>query len=425
MQVYQALGANHECSLFNQNWRDKTRDRRARRLAETIPALLKRHGLRQRIRNSAALIDIAEALFVNLGHAANWHRRVLVSRDTSHRNPLPNLLDALEALGFIRQWKAPCSPYGGITSQAEPLPPLLDALEPISAPEIAEQLRAVVEMRDSAGEPVTVPARALRVLSPPIKRLNRILSAVVVTLSGRRLVTPQVIRIFNGDLSHGGRWYHRLQNLSKAERASLLLDGEPVAELDFSALHPRLIYARERIDFPIHADPYASAGIPRKAMKAIWLQVMNDTSPRAAAAHLEGRQNPGRLAAYERHSADLKAWQETPLQSRTAPPIRPLCLGPAFEPFPPEIDVPAAIEALLEIHAPIAHTFNREGQALELQNTDARIAERVIARFVERGWPVLPVHDSFIVKARHSQALRSFMDAAFAAETGGFQCPIK
>src|SRR5690554_2735393 len=425
MQAKQALTTSSGTTPFRDYWRDKTSDKRARRFAEALPGLLRRHGLRQRIRNAPALVDLAESLVVNLAHAAHWHRRILVSRDTSKRNPLPGLLDDLEALGFIRQWKAPPSRYGGTTSEAEPLPALLDAIAPIPARDIAPELRAVVELRDSDSQLVSVPARALRALAPPIKRLNRILRPVVVSLDGRELVCPQVRRVFNLDFQHGGRWYHPLQNLSKAERARLLLDGEPVVELDYSALHPRLIYAREGITYPTDADPYAIPGVPRPAAKGIWLQVMNDTSISAAVAHLESRQHQDRIAAHERYRAELEAWQETPLERRTAPPRRPSCLGPTFEPFAPEVDVQAAVAALLDTHAAIAHTFNTEGQALELQHTDARIAERVITRCVERRWPVLPVHDSFIVKARHAQALRSFMADAYAAETGGHQCPIK
>jgi hypothetical protein len=424
MQSEQAITTPYECAPFRDYWRDKSRDRRARRFAEALPGLLRRRGLRQRIRNHAALVELTEAVALNLVHAAHWHRRVLVSRDTSHRNPLPPLLDDLEALGFIRQWKAPRRPHGGVTSEVEALPALLDAFAPVHLEEIDASLRAVVELRDDDGLSRPVPARALRALAPPINRLNRILRAAVVDLDGEKF-RPQVRRVFNGDLEHGGRWYHRLQNLSKDERGRLLINGEPVVELDYSALHPRLIYAREGIAYPLDADPYAIPGVPRKAAKGIWLQVMNDTSISAAVAHLEGRQHADRIAAHERYRAELEAWQATPLERRPEPPMRPACLGPTFEPFAPEIDVKAAVDALLDTHAAIAHTFNTEGQALELQHTDARIAERVITRCVERRWAVLPVHDSFIVQERHAQALRSFMADAYAAETGGHQCPIK
>lgn len=410
---------------FREYWRDKTKDKRAQRLAFRLPALMKRHGLRQRIRNNDSLVELAEALIVNLAHTAQWHRRLLVSRDTSHRNQLPGLLDALEALGFIKQWKAPSNPWGGVASEIEALPRLMQTIAPISAHEIAVELRSVVELRGSDGVKVSVPARALRALSPPIKRLNRLLVSSVVEMDGCELVRPQVKRVFNGDFAHGGRWYHPLQNLSKDERQRLLLDGEQVVELDYSALHPRLIYAREGIDYPLTADPYAIPGVPRPVAKSIWLQVMNDTSINAAIAHLVARQNPDRIAAFERYRAELECWQQAPIERRQKPPKRPACLDATFKPFSPETDVQSAVDALLDTHAAIAHTFNTEGQALALQYVDACIAERVISRLVERRWPVLPVHDSFIVKASHEAALRSFMAYAYSEETNGYQCPVK
>jgi len=430
VQAKQSCTRSNQVAPFHDYWRDRTPDKRCRRLAERLPELLKAQG-RQRIRNRAGLVDLAEPLIVNLAHHAGWHRRLLVSRDTSNRNPLPGLLDALERAGYVRQHIAPASPLGGCTTEVEPLPPLLDTLAPVAAAEILPELRAVVEMRDSAGQPVKVPARALRELTPPINRLNRRLRTVEMTLFGELLVAPQVRRVFNLDLEHGGRWYHPLQNRSKAERAALELDGEPVIELDFNALHPRLIYAREGMQYPLDRCPYRDAcrdpddDAERKAMKGIGFQVINDTSPEQAIAHLEARQHPGRVAAYHRHRAELAEWAALPPEQRTAPPRRPAGLWDTFEPLSPEIDVRAAVSRFLAAHESIAYTFSREGQALELQHADARIAERVIARCVERRWAVLPVHDSFIVQARHAAGLRTFMDDAYADETSGYRCPIK
>ncbi|MBY6102960.1 hypothetical protein [Marinobacter nauticus] len=417
--------ANPRSHHFCDHWKDKSKAGHCRKLALQIPELMKQSGQVQRIRRRELLADKSEALLVNLAHCMRWNSLLLVSRTTSNRNPLPTILDTLEAAGLVTQRIAPPKPEGGLCTEVQPLPALADRLDPLDAPDIAPELRHVIELRDKEGLPTkTTGARVLRSLEPPVKRLNRLLAATTVCLDGRELPSPQVKRVFNQDWTQGGRWYHQAQNLTKEERQRLFLDGEPVSELDFSAMHARMMYADAGHQYPMDADPYTLPGVPRDVAKLVFMQLLYDESPQKAVQHLKARQNPALLEAWHKYRQRLEQWQSEPQETRLNLPERPKCLWDGFTPLPAEIDVESAVAAFLSANPAIAQAFNEPGQALRVQYRDARIAGRIIAEFVKQRQPILPVHDSFIVQRKHKGKLAETMTREYRKETG-FDCPIK
>jgi hypothetical protein len=60
-----------------------------------------------------------------------------------------------------------------------------------------------------------------------------------------RTLDPESLRFnvcFRPDFAHGGRWYADVQNLPREDRKTLTINGEPTCELDFSGLHPTMLY---------------------------------------------------------------------------------------------------------------------------------------------------------------------------------------
>ena len=53
------------------------------------------------------------------------------------------------------------------------------------------------------------------------------------------------------------------------------------------------------------------------------------------------------------------------------------------------------------------------GIGLRLQREDCDLAEKVMMHFVDRGIPILPIHDSFIIAHRHRKELVAVMLGAF------------
>jgi hypothetical protein len=74
-------------------------------------------------------------------------------------------------------------------------------------------------------------------------------------------------------------------------------------------------------------------------------------------------------------------------------------------------------KALLSHHKPIAHHFYT-GAGRSLQLLDSNIAEDVMLKMIDREAAVLPVHDSFLVRAGWDVDLEEVMIEAFKKHYG-------
>lgn len=194
-------------------------------------------------------------------------------------------------------------------------------------------------------------------------------------------------RQFSGSLAEHGRFYGGWwQNIPAADRAHITIRKERTVELDFQGLVARMLYHQEGREY--EGDPYAIPeiqaaaerdGIPWKDVRPVVKQVFNFML------------NAKKRGGYEQSDA--------------------------FNGLPPSIAKTEVVEAIERFHAPIRHRFFKR-QALRLMNQDARICEKVLSAGLRDDVIVLPVHDSFIVKQRHSDWLRVEMDKAYREELG-------
>jgi hypothetical protein len=186
-------------------------------------------------------------------------------------------------------------------------------------------------------------------------------------------VTDEVLytRIFNnGVLNEGGRFYCPLQNLPGVIRSEILIDGEPVVELDFSGLHIRMLYNKNGL--PLTDDPYLLPGYERRRddVKTANLIAINASNRYKAAGAIK---NEGILDAEE------------------------------------------LLRIFGKSHPKISDYFF-SGEGVRLQYQDSRIAERVMLTFSEIGETCICVHDSFIVKASLEDFLRAVMEVEYKRE---------
>lgn len=192
------------------------------------------------------------------------------------------------------------------------------------------------------------------------------------------LLSKRLYRVFNNcNFRAGGRFYVRRswQALSSEERAGLLIDGEPVAELDFASLHLRLAYHLSG-QTPPAGDLYELPGwedVSRKAVKRVATAMLNVSKL-------------GKLRMEE--------------VAKGLPPGR--TIG----------ELAAAIQAR---HPSLVDWFGK-GRGLELQHLDSLIAEGVMLELDGLGVPSLPVHDSFVVPETGTPALRQSMDKHYRRE---------
>ena len=185
----------------------------------------------------------------------------------------------------------------------------------------------------------------------------------------------RLYRVFNDSrFDRGGRFYGWWQGLKKKERQRLRINGEPVIELDFSGMHPRLCYALDGQPLSPEVDPYAIPGLEgadlRDLVKRGFNQLLNGTE-----------------------------------KTSDAPP------GCADQ-LPPGMRWHQLLARIEDHHRPIDHWLRRQ-RGLDLQAIDAGIAEQVLSYLAHRGIPCLPVHDSFIVARRHEDRLGETMMLAW------------
>ena len=203
--------------------------------------------------------------------------------------------------------------------------------------------------------------------------------ASVATTIGSSPVHPSQLsltRIFSkASFDHGGRLFAPIQNYTKQTRKYFYLNGEPTIEIDYSSIHPYMLYHGEGLEFD-GDDPYAIEGFDRDAVKVAFNIMLNKETASA------------NKSVAKTISKDLDY----------------------------DIDTAEALEkAIHALHSPIAHHFNT-GIGLTLQRRDSDIALLVINTFVnELNRPIICVHDSFIVSVRDTESLILVMNDSYKA----------
>ena len=225
----------------------------------------------------------------------------------------------------------------------------------------------------------------LELHSAVLEATNQTLSAYddfmasAATTIGSSPVHPSQLsltRIFSkGSFELGGRLYAPIQNYTKQTRKYFYLNGEPTIEIDYSSIHPHMLYHRKGLDFD-GDDPYAIEGFDRDDVKVAFNVMLNKEAVGA------------NKSVAKTISKNLDC----------------------------NIDTAEALETAIQtLHSPIAQHFNT-GVGLTLQRRDSDIALLVINTFVnELNRPIICVHDSFIVSVRDTESLILAMNDSYKA----------
>lgn len=208
----------------------------------------------------------------------------------------------------------------------------------------------------------------------------------VVNFSNRSLY-----RVFNNggrgaskkNFKQGGRFYGGWwEQIPSDYRRYITIEQKNTVELDYSNLHPHMLYARE--GKTLEGDAYEVEGIHkdnRDYIKKAFNQMLNG----------DGKQKGRTPEGFKDSGVGMK-WSQ--VQDRVR-----------------------------ERHQPIAHYFNT-GYGLDLQRQDAEILERVLLHFAKMGYPCLPIHDSVIIHHALKDELGAAMVAAYKQVTGQ-EIPLK
>lgn len=223
--------------------------------------------------------------------------------------------------------------------------------------------------------------RSLRNHWPDIEITSEQLSDMETRMAADRekygpfdLTKRTLYRVFNnGTFEDGGRFYGGWwQQIPSEFRRFITLDGKHTVEVDYSAIHPTMIYAELGLAIP--EDHYALPIGHRDLVKSTFNALINARGP-----------NIKRLEGYSAQKVGMP-WEEFLKLVRSS--------YPQFE------------------------QYFGTGYGLKLQRKDSDIAEAVMLDFAGRGIPILPVHDSFIVHYGHESLLKRLMTKHFASITG-------
>lgn len=203
-----------------------------------------------------------------------------------------------------------------------------------------------------------------------------------------RLQDRMLYRVFNTlEFNEGGRFYGGWWEMVPSEyRRKILINGKRTEELDFSTLHPTILYAQAGI--PLKKDAYNIELRPRAIPDGYSHIDFRTVVKRAFNAMLnarhELRQPPRELK--------LKSWG---------------------------IKWDELVESIRERHEPIGGQFF-SGAGLRLQFEDSQIAESLMIEFARtRGLvPLLPVHDSFICHHGYVREVEELMVKEFKNRFG-------
>jgi hypothetical protein len=221
--------------------------------------------------------------------------------------------------------------------------------------------------------------------NPDVRWLNPNLATVshkgwqyLINTSRRKLS-----RIFSGKMDAGGRFYRGFwQELPKALRATLLIDGGTVAEYDYSACHLRLAHYAMGLAVDLEdGDKYSLDGFGpewRPQIKRAVQILLNAKTIHSAVAAI-ARDLPGETWAMKVEFA------------------RALAVG---------------IKRKHAAIAPLWHT----GCGLGLQYVDSELTRLCAMELLARRILPLPIHDSMLVRAEHLGDLVEVMDRRFAGD---------
>jgi hypothetical protein len=193
----------------------------------------------------------------------------------------------------------------------------------------------------------------------------------------------QLRRIFaRGSMQKGGRFYGAWwQQIPERHRPHIRIDGYRTVEVDYSGIAIRIISALSGAPLPRNVDPY-DIGLPgwtgsddprRKTVKKTVNALINDED--------------GEFRIGDEVEAELG------------------------------IDEQSFRHLLKKTH-PKVYERLADGIGLEAQYIDSQIAEAVILEMLKEGIVVLPIHDSFRVRAGYQQWVTKVMEAAFCDLTG-------
>ncbi len=309
---------------------------------------------------------------------------------------------ALEEKGYIvikNGYHNKQNPAQSLTTKIIATQKLLDYLPELNNGIIGKPTE-LVELRDDEGKLIDyTDNETTNTVRKVLEEANQVNMSAEIKYFGNRL-TVFLVAVYKNDFESYGRLhtrgYQHYQGLDGNERAEITINGESVGELDYCALHPTLLYALEGRQYL--GDPYSVVDKRpevRPFLKRVLLALLNSKDFTQA-------EKASNYWLFNNHT-DRKQLKKLGITR-----ARPL------------------MKKMMEVHKPIAHHFcSGKKNGLKVMNKDAQIALSVIEHFTKQGFPILAVHDSFLVQRKYLKELKQVMKRTYYQHTNGFRIQIK
>ncbi|MFW8740466.1 hypothetical protein [Mesorhizobium japonicum] len=342
---------------------------------------------------------VANLVVMRQGHPKHRRLAVPLRHDTLSRydrrgfGHLPHVIDVMATMGLVVKHAAHIKKRRtGIEATGE----LLEALPGATAEEVgrAEGEESIWLFartgRNAIGKKLPfelvdyVDTEETQRLRREMQEINTFLANQQLELQGQRQAAFRLTRHFllrnatdphtfhlHGRL-YGGFW----ESMPKALRADLRINGEPIADLDFASMFPRLAYARVGAE-PPEGDLYAIPGL-------------------------------------EEHRAGVKAGFAAMLSSSNEMTRLP---GDVKKKLPVGWTGRKLAEAIGAKHPALVPLFGKD-IALDLMFTESCILVAVLLRLARIGIAALPMHDGIMVAAGHCKMAKANMGHLAQASAG-------
>ena len=365
-------------------------------LLDLIPGVSNRNRQDITVALRCVLLNLAKAaysptpgtVFIYGMNTARKERPSRYSKGIAKRKAIQQVLRALESAGLVIEKKGywNIAEYDrGIETRWFPsdrFKSLVDGHRIEATPLDLDSVELII-LKDSNKRPCgysdTPTTNSMRSL---IRAMNYLNLGAEWSCNGLRMGADYLTckRVFNnGAFEFGGRFYLNMQNVPKASRATITINGQPIIEVDYSSHHPRLLYNLAGLEAP--EDCY-QIGMPRHVAKHGFMLAINCSSMEMAVNEFVS-------------NSDYPEINKKELARNV-------------------------LEAIQQAHQPISHMLFK-GVGLRLQHTDSAITEKIVGGAVGLGIPILPVHDSYVVAEQNRGWLVDMMQQAYRSVVGDFQ----
>lgn len=369
-------------------------------------------------------IELLDCILANLISSSASSSQLLYSRCSANN---PNYRTIIQITDYLEQNELIINVIGKSNqyerNQSYMIPTALFDFE-VKKANVRVELQknhSMIEVRNEKGKPLSLSrikernVIAFKDASEPVRRYNALWLNHNAKLDGRLLV-PFCRRIFNRDLSHGGRFYgggHLM--LPKLDRSRILIDGENTIEPDFKSLHYSLLYAMKGIELnPFCDDPYSITGFDRKTIKLTSLVLLNSENLSRFKANVTKSAKPQNKAIMARYRDDYNQFiiqKNKGLYAR--PPVKPQLARGFITGIPEHTNGNDLLNAILERHSPISGLLGTKNIGTKLQNIDSNIMSEILNQLATLDIPVLPVHDSLRCRVSDLAVVISVMKKAY------------